>query len=199
MWKPYLKVIKKKLTNATHVLDRFHIIANLNKKMNIIRASEAKELSKKGYEDILKHTKYCFLKNPENLSSKQNLKLKDVLQYDLKSVRAYLLKESFQTLWSYTSPYWAQWFLKKWCTRAMRSRLEPIKDFVRMVRKHEPLILNWFHAKKEYSSGVVEGLNRKVNLVTRKSYGFKSYEVLKVALFHTMGGLPEPKSTHKFC
>ena len=53
-----------------------------------------------GYEDVLKHTKYCFFKNPENLTSKLELKLKDILQYDLKSVRAYWFKESFQALWN---------------------------------------------------------------------------------------------------
>ena len=81
----------------------------------------------------------------------------------------------------------------------MRSRLEPIKKFVKTVRNQQPLIMNWFKAKKQYSSGVVEGLNRKVNLVTRKAFGFRSYEVLKIALFHTMGDLPEPESTHRFC
>jgi len=145
-----------------------------------------------------KHTKYCFLKNEGNLTEKQKTKLADVLQYDLRSVRAYLLKESFQLFWNYKSPYWAEWYLKKWCARAMRSRLEPIKDFVRMLRRHQPLIMNWFKAKKAYSSGIVEGLNRKINLVTRKSYGFRSYEVLKIALFLTMGELPEPEFTHRF-
>lgn len=89
--------------------------------------------------------------------------------------------------------------MDKWCTRAMRSRLDPIKDFVKTLRNHKPLIMNWFKAKKAFPSGTVEGLNRKVNLVTRKAYGFRSYEVLKVALFHTMGDLPEPKMIHRFC
>ncbi len=60
-------------------------------------------------------------------------------------------------------------------------------------------MMNWFKAKGGYSCGAVEGLNRKVNLVTRKAYGFKRYEVLEIALFYTMGGLPEPKTTHRFC
>ncbi len=198
MWKPYLKVIKKKLKKATHILDRFHIVAHLNKKLSEIRASEAKKLSQGGYEDILKHTKYCFLKKTENLTDKQKVKLSDVLQYNLKSVRAYLLKESFQLFWNYTSSYWAEWYLNRWCARAMRSKLDPIKDFVGMIRRHQPLIINWFKAKKAFSSGVVEGLNRKVNLITRKSYGFRNYENLKIALYHTMGDLPEPEVTHKF-
>jgi transposase len=66
------------------------------------------------------------------------------------------------------------------------------------MRKHEDLILNWFRARKAFSSGAVEGMNRKLNLVTRKAYGFRSYEVLKIALFHTLGQLPEPQVTHRF-
>jgi len=199
MWKAYIKVIKKKAPNALNILDRFHIVQKLGKAIDKIRAAEVKRLAAEGYdEDVLKHTKYCFLKNERNLTEKQKTKLTDVLQYDLKSVRAYLLKESFQLFWNYKSPYWAEWYLNKWCARAMRSRLGPIKDFVRTLRRHQPLIMNWFKAQKQYSSGIVEGLNRKINLVTRKSYGFRNYEVLKIALFLTMGELPEPEFTHRF-
>jgi transposase len=200
MWRPYLKVIAKKAPQALNILDRFHIVSHLTKAVNQVRVDEVKRLKEEGYDEtILRHTKYCFLKNPENLTPKQETKLEDVLGYDLKSVRAYLLKESFQLFWKYSSPYWAEWYLEKWCKRAMRSRLEPIKKFVKTIRSHQPLIMNWFKAKKAYSSGIVEGMNRHVNLVTRKAFGFRSYEVLKIALFHAMGALPEPKSTHRFC
>lgn len=200
MWRPYLKVIAKKAPQALNILDRFHIVSHLIKAVNQVRVDEVKRLKEEGYDAaVLRHTKYCFLKNPENLTPKQEAKLDDVLSYDLKSVRAYLLKESFQLFWDYDSPYWAEWYLEKWCKRAMRSRLEPIKKFVKTIRAHQPLIMNWFKAKKAYSSGIVEGMNRNVNLVTRKAFGFRSYEVLKIALFHTMGGLPEPESIHRFC
>lgn len=198
MWRPYLKVIKKKLPQALNILDRFHIVKMLNKSVDEVRREEVKRLKEGGFEPVLTNSKYCWLKNEENMTESQTKKLIDVLRYDLKTVRAYLLKESFQAFWQYTSPYWAQWFLKKWCTRTMRSRLDPMKKFVKTMRRHEPLLMNWFKAKKAYSSGTVEGLNRKINLVTRKSYGFRSYDVLKIALFHTMGGLPEPKTTHSF-
>jgi len=199
MWESYLKVIAVRAPQALNILDRFHIVQRLNKALDKVRAAESRRLLQDGYENILKHTKYCFLKNEKNLTTKQETKLAEILQYDLKSVRAFLLKESFQAFWQYSSPYWAEWYLKKWCARAMRSRLTPIKDFVKTLRNHQPLIMNWFKAKKAFSSGTVEGLNRKINLVTRKSYGFRSYEVLKTALFHTMGNLPEPKLTHRFC
>lgn len=199
MWPAYLKVIKKKLPNALNVLDRFHIVKKLNEAVDEVRREEAKKMKLEGYEPILKGSRYCFLKNKENLSNNQHVKLKELLKYDLKSVRAYCLKESFQAFWQYTYPVWAERYLDLWCTRAMRSKLPPMKKFVKTVRQHKALMMNWFKAKKVYSSGSVEGLNRKINLVTRKAYGYKSVDVLKVALFHTMGRLPEPEMTHRFC
>jgi transposase len=198
MWKPYLNVIKKKIPEALHILDRFHIVAHLNKSIDEVRKTEVRRLKNEGYDEVLKHSKYCFLKNEENLTDKQRLKLDDLMQYDLKSVRAYLLKESFQLFWQYESPHWAKWYLRKWCTRAMRSKLDPMKKFVGMIRRHENLILNWFKAKKAFSSGTVEGFNRNVNLVTRRAYGYRNFETLKIALYHTMGNLPEPDMTHRF-
>jgi transposase len=95
MWKPYLKVIQKKLPQAVHVLDRFHIVKKLNEAVDDVRREETKKLNAQGYENVLKDSRYCFLKNQENLTDQQVVKLGDLMQYDLKSVRAYLLKESF--------------------------------------------------------------------------------------------------------
>ena len=69
------------------------------------------------------------------------------MRRNLRTVRAYLLKEDFQSLWGYVSPYWAGQFLDRWCTRTMRSRLDPMKEVARMVRSHRDLILNWFRAR----------------------------------------------------
>lgn len=199
MWRAYLKVVEERLLNAVHILDRFHIVKLLNEAVDDVRKQEATQLRKQGV-DLLKGLKYVFLKRPENLTDNQQKLLNAVLNKRwLASVRAYLWKEKFQLFWEYDSPYWAQRYLRRWCKGAMRSRLTPLKKYVKTIRRHEPLIMNWFIAKKTYSSGAVEGMNRKINLVTRKSYGFKNYEVLKIALFHTLGHLPEPKSTHRFC
>ena len=199
MWAPYLHVIKEELSSKTlNILDRFHIVKKCNEAVDAVRKEEMRELRREGKEDILKETKFCFLKRPKNLTERQALKLRDVMRYCLQSVRAYKLKESFQLFWEYNSEYWARWYLRKWCTSAMHSRLTPMKRFVGTIRRHEELLLNWFKAKKRYSSGVVEGLNRKVNLVSRKSYGHKSYEVLEIVLYHTLGNLPEQKFVHRF-
>jgi len=200
MWKPYLKLIAEFAGQAIHVLDRFHIVAKVNKAVDEVRASEARQLAREGYQPILKHTRWCFLKRRENLTTAQHQKLKDVLRHPLKSVRAYLLKESLDAFWQYTSPAWAGWFLDKWCTRALRSRLEPMKKIARTLRGHRDLILNWFLAKKEISSGSVEGMNTNAKLALRKARGFRTYEVLETALYHELGRLPEPAFlTHRFC
>jgi len=199
MWKPYLKVVAEMLPKALNILDRFHIVKKLNEAVDQVRREETKRLHDEGYEPILKHSRYSFLKRPSNLTPKQSEKLSEVLQYDLKTTRAYFLKEAFNGFWQYNSPRWAKWYLSKWCTRAMRSHLEPMKKFVRTLRQHEDLLMNYFKANKQYTSGIVEGLNLKVNLSMRKAYGFRSFEVLKIALFHQLGDLPEPKTTHRFC
>ena len=68
-----------------------------------------------------------------------------------------------------------------------------------MLRGHRELLLNWFHAKGQLSSGVVEGFNTKAKLTTRKAYGFRTYHAAEIALYHTLGALPVPESTHRFC
>lgn len=156
-------------------------------------------MTKDGYEPILFKARWLLLKRRENLDSDQAVSIKEMLEYNLRTMRAYLLKEDFQQLWTYSSPAWASKFLGKWCTRAMRSKLEPVKKVAKMMRRHEVLIMNWFKAKGQLSSGIVEGLNTKAKLTTRKSYGFKSPELQKVALYHALGDLPVPEWTHKFC
>jgi len=198
MWRAYVKVIEERLLNAIHILDRFHIVKLLNEAVDLVRRQEAAKLRKEGL-DLLKGLKYVFLKRPENLTDRQYESLQSLMNKRwLCTVRAYLWKEKFQLFWEYSSPHWAQRYLRRWCKGAMRSRLAPIKKFVRTIRAHEHLIMNWFKAQKLFSSGAVEGMNRKVNLITRRAYGYRRYEVLKIALFHTLGELPAPEITHRF-
>jgi transposase len=95
VWKAYLKVIAKKAGGALNILDRFHIVAHIGKAIDEVRAREAKELKEKGYEPMLTKTRWLLLKRPESLTEKQDIKLADFLQYNLKLIRSYLLKISF--------------------------------------------------------------------------------------------------------
>ena len=95
----------------------------------------------------------------------------ELLKYNLRAVKAYLMREDFNRFWTYTSPIWASKFLREWYTRASRSRIEPMQKIAKMLCKHEPLLLN----------------------------GFKDSETITTELYHQLGNLPEPKRTHRFC
>jgi transposase len=198
MWEPYLKVIREKCSEALHILDRFHIVAKMNKALDEIRAGESRRIASEGGVPVLKKSRWLLLKREENLKTEQRFRLRDLLRYNLKTVRAYLLKEAFQQLWDYNSPAWAGKFLDDWCRQVMRSRIEPMKTIARSLRQHRELILNYFRAQKLLSSGVVEGLNNKAKVTMRKSYGFRTFRCLELALYHSLAKLPEPESTHEF-
>ena len=144
-------------------------------------------------------TRWLLLKRSENLTGQQEVRLAELLRYNLRSVRAYLLKEDFQFFWNYVSPYWAGQFLDRWCTTTLRSRIEPMKKVARMLRRHRPLLLNWFRAKGQVSAGTVEGFNGKARVITRRAFGFRTYSAIEAALYHALGALPEPNFTHRFC
>ena len=198
MWEPYLKVIREKCSEALHILDRFHIVAKMNKALDKIRAGESRRIASEGGVPVLNKPRWLLLKREENLKTEQRFRLRDLLRYNLKTVRAYLLKEAFQQLWDYNSPAWAGKFLDDWCRQVMRSRIEPMKKIARSLRQHRELILNYFRAQKLLSSGVVEGLNNKAKVTMRKAYGFRTFRCLELALYHSLGKLPEPESTHEF-
>lgn len=198
MWRPYLEMIARHCPQALNILDRFHMVAKLNKALDEVRAGEARRMVREGYEPVLKKKRWCLLKRPENLTDKQRLSLRELLGYNLKSVRAYLLKEEFQLFWEYVSPAWAAKFLDAWCKRAMRSRIEPVKRFARTVRAHRELLLNYFKAKKQFSSGIIEGLNNKAKVTMRKAYGYRTFRIAELSLYHVLGRLPEPKLAHRF-
>jgi len=199
LWRPYLQVIAKKAGQALHVLDRFHVVMNLNKAVDEVRAEESKELRQRGLEPILTRTRWCLLKRPEHLTGQQQIKLAELLRCNLRTVRAYLLKEDLGLFWSFQGVLWARRFLKGWYHRVLRSRIEPLKKVARTLRAHERLLLNWFRARKEISSGPTEGLNNRLQLTLRKAYGFRTFRAAEVALYHILGALPEPEATHKFC
>jgi transposase len=199
LWKPYLNVISEMAGHAIHVLDRFHIMKQLGEAIDDVRAAEVKRLKADGYQPLLKHSRWCLLKRPENLTEKQTVTLGELLKYNLQSVRAYLHREDFQRFWTYQSPTWAGKFLDEWCVRVMRSQLDPLKKVAGSLRRHRDLLLNWFRAKGTISAGIVEGFNNKAKLTMRKSYGYREYETIELALYHQLGNLPQPKHAHKFC
>jgi len=202
MWRPYLNVIAEKAGQALHVLDRFHITMHLNQAVDQVRRAESGRLrtTASSQADQLKGMRWKLLRRGSRVRGKARQQLNDLAASKLATARAWILKETFQPFWRYRSTTWAGYFLSVWTERALRSRLEPMKKVARMLRSHENLLLNWFKAKGEISSGAVEGLNNKIRVVTRRSYGFRTYKAMEIALYHNLGRLPEPNEfTHFFC
>lgn len=199
MWKAYITESRKWASGALHVLDRFHVVKNLNQAVDEIRRDETRAAKKAGYETELKNSRWCLLKRRGNLTRKQSIKLKELLKYNLKTVKGYLLKEHFQRIWKLKSPRYIATYFNDWIEQVKASGLTPMKRVATTLEKHVELLFNWFETKGEISNGAVEGMNNKVKLTTRRSYGFKSEEVLKTPLFHNLGRLPEPAFTHKYC
>ena len=201
MWQPYINVIKARVGHALHVLDRFHIVSHLNKAVDKVRRGECARLRGRPQAAKLKNMRWNLLRRGTRVRGKARVKLDALVNSKLATARAWTLKESFGQFWNYKCIHWAGGFLDVWTTMAMRSRLEPMKKIARMLRSHEELILNWFKAKKEISNGPTEGMNNKVRVVTRRSYGFRTYPAMETALYHNLGRLPEPDDgfTHRLC
>ena len=198
MWKAYLHVIKEKTPHAINVLDRFHVMQKFGKALDQIRAQEAKRLKEECKDPLLKNARWCILKRKFNLTKSQKGKLNELLDMNLNTVKAYLLKEQFHKFWEYKSPTWAGKFLDNWCELVEESELEPMIAVANTLQNHRGLILNYFKAKKQFNSGIVEGLNRKINLTIRKAFGFRSFEVMQISLYHQLGNLPQPEFTHEY-
>lgn len=199
MWKAFRSVVRKRCSTAVHVLDRFHVMQLMSKAIDETRRQEVRQLRTRGYLPLLTKTRWLLLKHPKNLTNSQRIRLRDLVTINLRSVRAYLLKEQFQHFWSYTTARGGGRFLAQWTRMAMRSRIEPLKSFARTLREHQRELLHWFIARRQFAAGATEGFNNKARITTRKAYGFRTYEHAEIALYHDLGDLPQPDwLTHRF-
>jgi transposase len=198
LWRPDLEVVRERLPQGLHIVDRFHIRQEQNQAIDEIRKAEARALADTGLAPRLKHLRWALLKKRRNWTGAERGRMNRLRTCGLASLRAYWLVAAFEHFWDYVSPTWAAKFLRAWCQRVRRSRLGPLIRVANTLEEHRGLLLNWFRAKKLYSGGVIEGLNNKVKLTFRKAYGFRTDEARVVALYHALGKLPEPQLTHKF-
>ena len=195
MWEPYADVIRQMAPNAILVFDTFHIVKHLMTAVDEVRRQEVAEKSQQ-HKDLVKGTRYIWLKNPWNLTDKQKIRLSELEKFNLKINRAYLLKEQFRQFWDYLYPANAKKFLTQWFWWATHSRLKPMRDFAWMLRRHEEDILNYF--KLRITGGRIEGVNRKAKVISQRCYGFRTFGTFRLALYHGLGNLPVPELAHKF-
>ena len=189
MWDPYVEAVRTHLPQAEVVFDRFHVVQHLNHAVDTVRREAWRVMS--GRErPAFKRTRFLWLKNPWNLEPAQRRRLSALCRLNLPIVRAYLLKEEFQRFWDYVRSGWAERHLRHWLGWAMRSRLEPVKRFARMINAHLPGIIAWTRVR--VSNGALEGMNNKVKVIAHRAYGFRKAETYIAAIYHCCAELPLP-------
>ena len=188
MWEPYVQATLESLPLAREkiVYDRFHIMQHMTKAVDQVRKAENRKLFSEG-DERLKKTKYLWLTTEKNLSEKQKEAFEALRNSDLKTARAWGIKENLRNLWSYTSPGWARRFFEGWYQWASRSRLEPVKKVASMIqRRLENVITYCTHF---VTNAVAEGLNSKIMSIKRRAGGFRNGENFKTAIYFHCGGL----------
>lgn len=188
MWEPFILATKAYIPNAGEkiVFDRYHVTSYIQKAVDNVRKEEHAELQKQGH-DLLKGTKYLWLRNNENVPA-FNREVFDTLRgMDLKVGRAWQIKENFRLFWSYNSRGWAEKFFKKWYYWATHSRLKPMVKAAKTIKNHINNIMTYFTHK--VTNGLSEGLNSHIEKIKRMAYGFRNRENYKKAILFHCGGL----------
>jgi transposase len=165
----FISGVGQHLKNASITHDKFHVMKLLNEAVDTVRRQEQKE------EPKLKNSRYLWLKNEENLKTGQIEQLKDLQKSNLKTARAYQWKLNFQEIyWTITHPEIAKARLDRWLRGVMHSRLEPLKKFAKMVKKHYDGILRYFTSR--LTSGPIESINSRIQEVKRRAKGFRNMD-----------------------
>lgn len=197
MWEPYINATFAWIPAAKRkiVFDRFHVMGYVTKAVDDIRRLEHRQLLQAGQDD-LKHTKYLWLWNEENIPEWRREEFEQLKAQDLKVCRAWAMKENLRHLWSYRSEAWARKFFKKWYHWATHSQLPAMIKAARTLHTHLDNIVTF--ARLRITNAMGESLNSKIEKVKRMACGFRNREHYKKAIFFHCGGLdllPKAPST----
>lgn len=185
----YIGAIEKHCPNATLVLDRFHIVKALNEAVDEVRKQQWREASDHERK-VLRGLRWLLFMHSAHRSKKDSRILNALRKGNRRIHRAWVLKDEFEQFWEYGAPWAAERFIKRWCTAALKSRLEPIRDFVKMLRKHVHRILPFI--EKAITNAKAEGLNRIIRIVKNRASGFRSLPAFIDMVFLTVGDLDIP-------
>lgn len=189
MSEAYIGAIKTHCPDASLVLDRFHIVKALNAAVDEVRKEQWREA---GVDDrkALKGLRWLLYRHSSTRSRKDTRTLRILEKANNRIYRAWRLKDEFEQFWEYRAPWAAERFLKRWLTAAMRSRLEPMKKFVRTIRKHHDGVMAFIGTR--LTNAVAEGLNRIVKIVKNRASGFRTLSAFTDIIFLTVGDLDIP-------
>jgi transposase len=188
MWKPFRNSTQAHAPNAAILFDKFHVLRHLGDALDKIRKTEYARVTG-DKRKFIKGQKYVLLSHRENLTSEGQASLKLLLNANKRLNTAYILRESFDQLWTYNSEAWARKFFDNWKAQLRWQRLEPYEKFAAMIEKHWDGIAAYCQAENKVALGFVEGLNNKIRVIQRRAYGLRDEEYLKLKIL--TANLPE--------
>ena len=198
MWPAYINACKAKVPGAEDkmVFDRFHIMQHVGQGVDRVRKQEHKALLLQG-DETLSRSKYLWLYSAENVPVAAQERFAQIRDSNLKTARAWALKESLREWWSYRSQGWAKRFWQRWYFWATHSRLQPMIDVAKLIARHLTNVLTYF--KHRITNAVAEGLNSKIATVQKRACGFRNRDHFKIAIYFHCGGLDlyPPSLTHR--
>ena len=175
----YIKGVTDNLTEAEITFDKFHAVKLVNDAVDKVRRAESKGRPE------LKRSRYLWLRNEPSLAAESRRQLEALTRLHLKTARAYQLRLAFQEIYSQPTWEWGALFLDRWYQWAIRSRLEPMKEAARTVKRHRDGILAWFDS--QIANGLIEGINSLVQAAKAKARGYRSIRNL-VAITYLIAG-----------
>lgn len=177
MWKPFRNSLKTHSPQAQIVFDKFHVLNHLSSAMDNVRRLEYKRVTGED-KRFIKGQRYTLLSHKANLDMDGRRSLRLLLKVNKRLNKAYLLKESFAQLWDYNNPTWARKFFDNWKSQLRWSRMKPFEDFVGLVERHWDGIISYCNPDHKVSLGFMEGLNNKIRVIQRRSYGIRNMHYL---------------------
>jgi len=188
MWEPYILATKAWIPEAEKkiVFDRYHVIRLVSDAVDKIRRQEHKTLMAQG-DERLKGTKYLWLANEENIPEWRHEEFDSVRKLNLRTGKAWAIKEALRNFWHYTYTKCAEKFFNRWYYWATHSRLAPIIKAAKTLKDHLANILTYF--KHRITNATAEGLNSKIQMVKEMACGFRNREHYKLAIYFHCGGL----------
>ena len=191
MSEAYVGGIKEHCPNARLVLDRFHIVKSLNTAVDEVRKEEWRKVkSNKEAAQAYKGLRWIIFRHPHTRSVEDKLLLKELRKANRRIYRACVLKDEFDRFWHFKTEWGAARFLKNWGTSALKSRIEPIRKFVRTIRKHTENIITF--ASSRLTNAIAEGLNRIIRIVKNRASGFRNLDAFTDLIYLTVGDVDIP-------
>jgi transposase len=178
MWDAYQEAAEQKLLNARRVIDRFHVMKNLNEALTKARRAIQKDADETTKE-MLKGCRWLLVKNRENLTEEQQKKLTCMLEASSELKSCYELKEAFRNLFNQNLTYrTAEKHLLRWVAKVEATPFKALKSFVNTLRNWWEQILNYFDGR--YNNGFAEGVNLKIKMLNRRGYGYRNFSSFRL-------------------